>query len=814
MFFYNQRALVFLGGAICLLAFWTLEIVVSPSVKFFKSLLMMTVFWLAAVASTIALHPVFRKRLNAWDGSPSSQSTPPLFDLYFLLDSALISILVLLGYLLDLPLSTFVFLVFANTLVYTAYIRSDHSSHKPYSAFILGLCSLGIALLPIILGKGFAEHWSSRVIIVTPVVGMLIVTFFSTAMISSLRKTEHSITRKHLELLGKYEEMLSGPSLNSLGSMKGRWEVDQKKYNEKTFRKQVQLVLEDLCSLQNRYWYTSACLWFLEEHKDRGAVYLPGPSVAFPESADCFNGISAATGFLAVEKLVVLHSMRSQVIAEKDLWRFRTDVDVPAAMIPLRRDKSFLGVLVLYGREGGPTVQRQEEAFLRSLGSIIANTMEQWEGRFRAFPQREMDHLFSCETLGEVFPGAASILQRYLFAAGCMILFREDPDRSEMTIEAASGFRGIGREAYKAGRGLTGQCAERKVIIRIDDVAAHRDEFDPELLSHLEKAHERKIVSWMVIPIGVANQKNYGVIKVVNSTFRCSWFTDYDERIAADLALRLHVIIEKFLHLKRTEDASARAKENAEAALIAQKRAENTAGQLQQDLMNITHQLQGALISVIGGLSGIKVEGLPKNSRVRLGHAQALVEDALAVAYGTFTTLARLAGRETAFGSAKINAPAELRKLCERLRLTNAREDIRFRFYEEPGFPVLTMDRNAFTSVIFSLVHNAMKYADQDSEVILECSFERSTDEAALKVKSTGEPIDPDEKETIFEKFKRGRHVEKGRHHGGVGLGLWVARELMRAVGGDLSVELSLYDSRFSVFIVHVPKPANLTYVA
>src|SRR5262249_27503171 len=162
---------------------------------------------------------------------------------------------------------------------------------------------------------------------------------------------------------------------------------------------------------------------------------------------------------------------------------------------------------------------------------------------------------------------------------------------------------------------------------------------------------------------------------------------------------------------------------------------------------------------------GIKRESLQQSIQVRLGDAQALVEDALALCYGTFTSFAREAGREASFGTDSINAPAELKKLCSRLKGTNAREDLEFVFKEEPWFPTLRMDRNVFTSVLYSLIHNAMKYADEESRVILECSVERDTGEAALKVKSVGEPISPGETEIIFKKFRRGRSVNRtGRH--------------------------------------------------
>jgi K+-sensing histidine kinase KdpD len=102
-----------------------------------------------------------------------------------------------------------------------------------------------------------------------------------------------------------------------------------------------------------------------------------------------------------------------------------------------------------------------------------------------------------------------------------------------------------------------------------------------------------------------------------------------------------------------------------------------------------------------------------------------------------------------------------------------------------------------------------MKYADPHSYVRLECSFERSSGRAAMKVKSYGEPIHPSERESIFTKYKRGTVIERtGRHHSGVGLGLWVARELLAAVDGEISVELSPSDPRLSVFVVHLPSRA------
>lgn len=813
MFLYNQRALVFGAGAVFLLSFAATLIFFGAHRQAGTDWLTLAAIggaWLAGVVTTLSLHANFKQRLHHASNMAVTHDLPPMFTRYFLIDSFTVFCLFVLGKAAHLPLDGFLFLLLANTIVYAAYVRSGYRHSLAISATIVALVLAAVAIG--IFGPHkdwFYEHvWTYPVFIVAPFLGMLLITLFSIAMISWLRTLEQQVTCRHIELLGDFAQLLSGPRERDRLTLGNSTELQH--YDAKQYRRRLTEVLRTLCSLGPPFWYSAACVWFQEEHHDHGTLLLPGPCHSFPLAREYSRGIAAAD-VLMTDRVLLISATRQEPRDLASTWLFNLPHDAPAAVVPLRREHVCLGFLTLYGRPGGPSVQRHEEAFLSSLGEIIVNTIEQWEGRFHALSRQAMDGLFSCESLAEVFPKAARILQEFLFARGCMIIFRAYPDAAEMRVVAAAGFSKLEGATYRAGQGQTGKCAATRQIIRFDDVAMHREEFDAKLLRRLEKAHGRPITSWMAIPIGNAKSKNnYGVVKVVNSRFRCEWFTNHDVSLGEDLALRLHVIIERFLHLQHTEEIKKEALRSAAAAEQSRAKAEDTARQRQQDLMNITHQIQGALIAVIGSLSGIRRPELAPDTRRSIDDAQALVEDGLAIGYGVTTALAREAGRETAFASNEINAPVELKKLCLRLQWTNAREDLVFTFKEEANFPKLRMDRNVFTSVLFSLIHNAMKYADENSEVTLECSSERNTGEAALKVKSTGEPIDPAEKERVFEKFYRGRSVERGRHHGGVGLGLWVARELMRASGGDLTVELTPKDPRFSIFIVHVPeRPAE-----
>jgi len=649
---------------------------------------------------------------------------------------------------------------------------------------------------------------------IVPLVGMALMTVFSLLIISDLRSGEYTIAQRRLGYLMRYEHLLSQSEATISGSID---DLEQPDHSERQFRRQVTYVLEKLCSLEYPFWYRSACLWFVEKHQDRNDILIPGPRVNFPEASELKDGIADVDQVSHAEHLILLHSLKRHFESEPALLKFRQDLDAPAAFIPLHRNGRHIGILALYGEENGPPLLAEDESFLWFVGSIITNSMEQWEGRYQALPLKEMDDLFVCNSLDEVFPKAVRILKKYLEAAGCMVIFRPDPAGLEMNVRAEDGLSRstIRKVDYKVGVGQTGECAAFGRPIRWDNVPNHLEVFDADGLAVLEKALRKKVISWMAIPIG-EHQDNYGVIKVVNSTFRCSWFTEYDQRLGEDLARRLHILIEKFLQIKRvgehakaTEEAKERAQENAREAIAARTIAERVARQRQDDLMIITHQLQGPLSSVITAITNIQRKLVNQDLQDnRLRYVHALVEDALALCFGTFSTFGREAGRDTYFGASDIDAPAALKDLAERLQRTNGRQNnLTFRYSVDPGFPTLRMDGRVFTSVFYSLIHNAMKYAAPYTHVTLECSFERLTGTAALKVKSLGEPILPVEKELIFDKYKRGKVMEEtGRHHSGVGLGLWVARELMKAVGGDITLELSPNDPALSVFIVLVPQ--------
>ena len=85
--------------------------------------------------------------------------------------------------------------------------------------------------------------------------------------------------------------------------------------------------------------------------------------------------------------------------------------------------------------------------------------------------------------------------------------------------------------------------------------------------------------------------------------------------------------------------------------------------------------------------------------------------------------------------------------------------------------------------VLSNLIANAIRHTGPGGEVVLEAS--RSGDRVRFEVRDTGEGIPREYLERIFERFFR----VPGRGAGGVGLGLYLVREIVQAHGGEVGVE-------------------------
>ena len=85
--------------------------------------------------------------------------------------------------------------------------------------------------------------------------------------------------------------------------------------------------------------------------------------------------------------------------------------------------------------------------------------------------------------------------------------------------------------------------------------------------------------------------------------------------------------------------------------------------------------------------------------------------------------------------------------------------------------------------VLLNLIGNAIRYSPENSQIWIR--LDRDGDRALVTVADQGQGIAADDQAMVFEKFERLGRTDSG----GSGLGLYIARRLARAMGGDLTVD-------------------------
>lgn len=125
-------------------------------------------------------------------------------------------------------------------------------------------------------------------------------------------------------------------------------------------------------------------------------------------------------------------------------------------------------------------------------------------------------------------------------------------------------------------------------------------------------------------------------------------------------------------------------------------------------------------------------------------------------------------------------------------------------------------DPKALRRVLSNIIENAIKYTPDGGRIVVSAAEKGS--EVAITVTDNGRGIPPEDMPILFEKFHRGRpathsaamrnattdaEILEDADASGVGLGLYLARNIMAQMGGRITVESEV--GRGSTFTLHLP---------
>jgi len=138
------------------------------------------------------------------------------------------------------------------------------------------------------------------------------------------------------------------------------------------------------------------------------------------------------------------------------------------------------------------------------------------------------------------------------------------------------------------------------------------------------------------------------------------------------------------------------------------------------------------------------------------------------------------------------------------IRQLNRNPNLELCWHIAPVLPVLHTDAIKMKMVLKNLLTNALKFTESGTVSV---SVNVQGRGIAFVVADTGPGIAPEEVAVIFEPFRQGGEFAT-RRQGGVGLGLFIVRQLLEILGGTISVNSEV--GKGSSFCVWLPaEPAQ-----
>ena len=118
---------------------------------------------------------------------------------------------------------------------------------------------------------------------------------------------------------------------------------------------------------------------------------------------------------------------------------------------------------------------------------------------------------------------------------------------------------------------------------------------------------------------------------------------------------------------------------------------------------------------------------------------------------------------------------------------------------QTPGPVMVLLDPLRIEQVVVNLVNNAIKYSPEGGPITITVS-QPAADRVRLAVRDHGVGIPPPARERLFDRFYQ---VHPQGHRGGMGLGLYISRQIVQLHEGTLTAEFP--DDGGSCFVVELP---------
>ena len=389
---------------------------------------------------------------------------------------------------------------------------------------------------------------------------------------------------------------------------------------------------------------------------------------------------------------------------------------------------------------------RQRAAYLAQAGTVLSSSLD-YEATLRSVANLSVPTIADWCAVDILADGGS--LHRIAVA-------HVDPKKVEFARMLA--------ERYPADPNAPGGVHE---VIRTGK-AAYMSRIPPALLEAAAQDDEqRRIIrelhftSYMCVALTVQG-KTIGAITFVSAESGRQ-YSDDDVRFARELAARASLAVE-----------NARAYERA-----------NEASRLKDEfLATLSHELRTPLNAVLGyarmmrtqTVSEKKAQGVWDVVERNATALKQIIEDVLDVS--------RIVAGRLRLNVEPVDLPAILREAVATVMPAADAKGVRVETVIETVATLVSGDADRLQQIVWNLISNAIKFTARGGKVQLRLS--RVNSHVEVTVSDTGRGISPDFLPFVFERFRQA-DASFSREHGGLGLGLAIAKQLTELHGGAIT---------------------------
>jgi two-component system sensor histidine kinase RpfC len=231
-------------------------------------------------------------------------------------------------------------------------------------------------------------------------------------------------------------------------------------------------------------------------------------------------------------------------------------------------------------------------------------------------------------------------------------------------------------------------------------------------------------------------------------------------------------------------------------------------------LATMTHELRTPLSGAIGMARLLQTTPLDAQQRDYVDSINASAE-LLRALIGDILDFSKIDANKLELESAHFDIRNLLRNVLSNLAAEAQDKHIELVCRVDPKLPRrLLGDRLRVSQILYNLLGNAIKFTDQGEVRLLlsiaSGSVELQQPHVLLEVEDTGVGIPAEKLDKVFDMFWQAE-ASTSRRFGGTGLGMMVARDLTRLMGGQIQVRSQLGEgTRFSVRLPLLPEQTGV----